>query len=137
MSMIQTNKTAIKILFLALLFIIPFGEIGAKPSPKIKIAKKKIELGIIYNDDPIKVFYIDVVNKGNDKLKISKVIPDCDCTTVEYDRTPIEPKGEKKIKVTVNLTGFLPVEIEKQVAVYSNSKKSPVIVTITGKIIYK
>jgi hypothetical protein len=78
-----------------------------------------------------------VVNKGNDKLKISKVIPDCDCTTVEYDRIPIEPKGEKKIKVTVNLTGFLPVEIEKQVAVYSNSKKSPVIVTITGKIIYK
>jgi hypothetical protein len=137
MSTILINKVAIKYSLLILFFFFISVSADAKTLAKIKVDRQKVELGIIYNDDPIKVFYINVTNKGKENLVISKVQPDCDCTTAEFSRANISPKGKSQIKVVVNLTGFLYGDIVKRIAIYSNAKKSPIIVTVTGKIIYK
>lgn len=136
MSMTRMS-TAIKYLLLLFLFLsVPYGAMAEKRA-KLHIKCTKIDLGVIYGDSAVRNFNIKFVNKGTADLKITKVIPDCDCTTASYDRKRVSPKSTGLINVNVNLTGFLPGEIEKKVAVYSNSKESPIVVSIKGKIVYK
>jgi hypothetical protein len=112
-------------------------ETWAKKKAKLHVPCTKIDFDTIYTCDPIRNFDIEFVNKGSSDLKITKVIPDCDCTTATYERRHYAPKELGKISVNMNLTGFLPGEIEKEIAIYSDSKKDPVIVKIKGFIFYK
>ena len=126
----------IKFLILFFCFLNISAGVWAKTEGKLYIKHTTINLGVIHKDALIRHFNIEFENRGHVNLKITKVIPDCDCTTVTYNRKALLPKGKDKIMVEVNLTGFLPGEIEKEIAVYSNSSEKPIIVTIKGDIIY-
>lgn len=126
----------IKFLFVFFCFLNISVDVWAKTEGKLYIKRTTINLRTIHKDTLIRHFDIEFENRGRVNLKITKVIPDCDCTAVTYNRKALPPKGKDKIKVEVNLTGFLPGEIEKEIAVYSNSSEKPIIVTIKGDIIY-
>ena len=104
---------------------------------KLSIKKVKYDMGTIYTDSAIRTFDIPFVNKGNEALRIKEARTDCTCTTVRYPRKRIPANGVDTLKVTIDMTGFFPGNYEKKVGVYSNSKKSPLVIYFKGKIVRK
>ena len=104
---------------------------------KLSIKKVKYDMGIIYTDSACRMFDIPFVNKGKEPLKIKETRTDCTCTTVKYPRNKIPANGVDTLRVTIEMTGFFPGDYEKKVGVYSNSKKSPLMIYFKGKIVRK
>jgi len=63
----------------------------------------------------------EVMNQGDEPLKIERVKPDCSCSVVDFDPL-IPPKGEGKITVKINTRGFEGPE-RWVVKVFSNDPK--------------
>ncbi len=137
MYMIRMSITT-KLVSLLFLVLLISSSTYAKERARLFIKTTNIDLGEIQQDNAVRVFNVVITNKGNADLIINNVQPDCDCTTTSFERRLVlKPKTTCVIKVTVNLTGFLPVDIEKEIAIYSNSKQSPEIIHVKGKIVYK
>jgi len=63
----------------------------------------------------------EVLNQGDEALKIERVKPDCSCSVVHFDSV-IPPKGEGKITVKIDTKGFDGPE-RWVVKVFSNNPK--------------
>ena len=63
----------------------------------------------------------EVLNQGDETLKIERVKPDCSCSVVHFDSV-IPPKGEGKITVKIDTKGFDGPE-RWVVKVFSNDPK--------------
>jgi hypothetical protein len=71
-------------------------------------------------------------NTGKTPLIIKRVDSSCGCTTPEWSKEPIKPKGKGKIVVkydTKRIGSFI-----KSVKIYSNAKNSPVELIIRGEV---
>lgn len=121
--------------FVLLLSSFQFGY--AQGYAKLTIKKVKYDMGIIYTDSARRTFDIPFVNKSKEPLKIKDTRTDCTCTTVSYPRKKIPANGVDTLRVTIDMTGFFPGDYEKKVGVYSNSKKSPLMIYFKGKIVRK
>ena len=117
------------------LLVIAFSTFAcAKKNPKIVFQSTSFDLGIVSSPDRIKTFDAVFDNKGGDGLVISEIRTDCDCTTTEFPRKEFSRRTSGKIKIRVDLSGFFPGKVIKKVAVYTNSKKSPTVITITANV---
>lgn len=130
-------STAIKFALSLVVSLFSFQFVMAQGHAKLSIKKLKYDMGTIYADSAVRTFYIPFVNKGKDALKIKDARTDCTCTTVSYPRKRIPTNGVDTLMVTIDMTGFFPGDYEKKVGVYSNSKKSPVVMYFKGKIVRK
>lgn len=104
---------------------------------KLSIKTVNIDMGTIYTDSAKRSYIVPFINKGKVPLKIKEARPDCTCTYVEYPREKVAPHQSGNLYITVDMTGFLPGEVEKKVGIYSNSKQSPVVIYFKGKIVRK
>ncbi len=130
-------STAIKSALVLVLMLSSTLFASAEDYAKLSIKKVKYDMGTIYTDSARRTFDIPFVNKGKEPLKIKETRTDCTCTTVKYPRKRIPAKGTDTLRVTIDMTGFFPGDYEKKVGVYSNSKKSPVMIYFKGKIVRK
>ena len=64
---------------------------------------------------------IEFKNTGNDALYID-VWPDCDCTTILGYDTIVAPDAKGTITVSMDLSEYTSGEIDKGVAIISNSR---------------
>jgi len=71
-------------------------------------------------------------NTGKVPLIIKRVDSSCGCTTPEWSKTPVKPKGKGKIVVkydTKRIGSFI-----KSIKVYSNAENSPVELIVRGEV---
>jgi hypothetical protein len=88
--------------------------------PKLKIEKNGFQdWGIVKpNQSPLNCEF-KLYNTGNKTLKITKLEPDCSCTTAPLDKEEVEPGGFATVKISIKLndnTG----ELRKRVKVITN-----------------
>lgn len=74
----------------------------------------------------------EFINEGKVDLVLSNVKPSCGCTTPEYSKDPIPPKGKGFIKATYNAASM--GSFQKSITVSSNVSEQPVILTIKGEV---
>ena len=98
---------------------------------RLSLAKSTIDVGQTAYETPITATF-EVRNKGLRKLRITNVIPDCNCTRVEY------PKGEVGVgdKFTIKMTydSRQLGHFNKQAAIFVNDAKKPTYITMTGVV---
>ncbi|MDR2805609.1 MAG: DUF1573 domain-containing protein [Dysgonamonadaceae bacterium] len=73
-----------------------------------------------------------ITNTGNNPLIINHVSTSCGCTSVDWDKQPIEPGQSAKIKavITPDETGYF----NKSLEVFGNFDEPPLKLTIMGKV---
>lgn len=126
------RRLLIIFLFLALISL----TINAKKSCNLKIDRKNINVGIVYDTDPVKTYIIKFKNKSKKRLKITDIRTSCGCLSAEYPRYMIDPGKGGEIKLVLDLTNFHPMEIEKKAGIYTNLDESPQVVMLTGEFRY-
>lgn len=73
-------------------------------------------------------------NKGDDPIKIQKVVPSCGCTAAEYSQVAIPQDSAGHVRVVYN-TVNRPGEINKTVSVYFEGYETPVILFLKGIVV--
>lgn len=136
MQQISRMKVGRTVALLFFLFLTLGSSIYGKGKAGIVFDKRNVNIGTVYKANPIKVFYLNFKNNGNENLMITDVRTDCDCTTTEYSSEPVAPNLSGRIKVKIDLHKFFPCEILKKIAVYSNANKRPIVIKIKGKVMY-
>jgi hypothetical protein len=118
-----------------LLFILLFLLSGAAiyAQPKMELLTKEHDFGTIKQADGKVTYNFIVTNTGDSALVIMNVVPSCGCTTPEWTKSPIPPKGQGKITAIYD-AGTYPGAFNKTLTIHSNSKPEPVMLTIKGEV---
>jgi len=99
---------------------------------RLNIVKDAIDVGRTGYEMPVTATF-EMRNRGLRRLVIEDVVPDCNCTRVEF------PKGEIGIgdRFTIKMTYDARTlgHFNKQAAIISNGTKKPVYITMTGVVL--
>ena len=105
------------------LFIITFLLLGNSYSqPKLSLGKPEVDLGIIYSGMK-KHGKIELMNIGNDTLRIYSVQPSCGCTTIKQPKNILLPFESDVVEVEFNSSGYH-VKVEKHINIATNDPLS-------------
>ncbi len=74
------------------------------------------------------------MNTGNEPLVIQNIVASCGCTTPEWTKNPIPPKGSGKITAIYDPTNR-PGQFNKTLSVYTNSKPEVMVLVIKGEVV--
>lgn len=121
----NTLKT---IFFASVLCLLSVSPAGAQ---KLTIVKDKIDIGQTGYEMPVTATF-ELRNKSMRRLHITQVIPDCNCTRVEYPKGEIGAGDKFTIKMTYDARQL--GHFNKQAAIISNGSKRPVYITMTGVV---
>lgn len=99
---------------------------------KLIAEKTTVDVGRIGYEHPVTAVF-EFRNKSHRKLKISQVVPDCYCTTIEYPKEPIGSHDKFQIKMTYNARQL--GHFDKQAAIVSNGTEKPVYIRMTGIVL--
>jgi len=102
--------------------------------PKIQLLTSEHDFGKFKEEAGRQSFNFLVTNTGDSALVITNVVPSCGCTTPEWTKSPIPPKGQGKITAIydpVNRPGVF----NKTLTVHSNAKPEAIVLFIKGEVI--
>ena len=116
------------LLLFYLLILLPF-PVAAQ---KLVAVKNTVDVGKTGYQQPITAVF-EFRNKSSRKLKIEKVRPDCNCTTVEYPKGDIGSNEQFQIRMTYDARQL--GHFNKQAAVFSNGTKKPLYIIMTGLVL--
>ena len=116
---------------LSLAFIISQLSVSEAQAQRLTIDKNKIDVGQTGYEVPVTATF-EMRNRGLRKLQITRVIPDCSCTRVEYPKGEIGVGDKFTIKMTYDARQL--GHFNKQAAIYSNASERPVYITMTGVV---
>lgn len=91
--------------------------------PEILIEKTLIDLGKIYVHEE-KLTEIVFKNIGDENLKITEIIEDCECTTLSIEKKELPPNTEGTIKINFEAGEELGETIE-EIYIHTNDSKNP------------
>lgn len=135
MSMKRGKFIAIVVAAVVLLSLVAI-PLSAGKSPKLKLERTDIDLGVVYNKQPTLDFVIKFTNGGREQLRITEIRSSCPCLSTEYPRGMIA-KGQKgEIKATLDLRAFTAGNFEKKLQIFSNSSKEPQVIVVHGEYKY-
>jgi hypothetical protein len=115
-------------LIIALISSSVFAQVG-----KIKFEKTEHEFGKINEEAGIATYVFSFTNEGNGPLIVTNAQASCGCTTPDWTKEPILPKGKGYIKVAYNPAGR-PGPFTKGVSVSTNGEPETVQLTIKGEV---
>lgn len=98
---------------------------------RIQAKNEIIDCGNVVYESPVTVKF-ELTNKGND-LNIDQVRVSCGCTTVDYPRQTIS-RGDA-FTVTATYDARQLGHFEKEVAIFSNSSKTPFYLKMRGVVV--
>jgi hypothetical protein len=111
--------------FAIIVLFFSFSLADSEKAPQISVVEKTHHFGFI----PIGFDFIHtylIYNAGAADLKVSKMIPNCDCTIATINDTSIAPGDTAEIKIVFNTEQYYG-PTTRHVAVYSNDPKDSVI----------
>ncbi len=105
---------------------------GQVNGPEIKFDKLYFDFGEVKVGE-VKTLTLTFTNVGNRPLILDDAISSCDCTEVEWTKSPVMPgqKGTIKAIYTAKDLGL----ISKRITVLSNAETDRVILQLKGKVI--
>jgi len=105
---------------------------NTKNIPEIYFENTKHDFGTIeYSGDGTCEFTFK--NTGEEPLLLTNVRASCGCTTPTWPKNPI--KKDKEGTIVVKYNTKIKGAFTKTIRVYSNAKSTPVVLTVTGKVI--
>ena len=114
--------------------ILPFYLITFLPFPaaaqKLTIEKSTVDVGRTGWQKPVTAVF-ELRNKSHRKLHIDKVVPDCNCTVVDYPKGEIADKFQIRMTYDARQLGHF----NKQAAIYSDGSKKPVYIIMKGVVL--
>lgn len=79
---------------------VAFGqESGEVQGARIELSSKELDLGELYTDDDKQQVRLSFRNVGDRPLVITEVRTSCSCTTVQYERRPIQPDEQSALTI--------------------------------------
>jgi len=106
----------------------------AQGKPIVKFEKTTHDFGQVAEEDGKVTYKFAFTNEGDAPLVISQVTASCGCTTPEWTKEPVPPKGKGSISVTYDTNGR-PGPIGKTVNVVTNQPdNSTVVLSIKGNV---
>jgi hypothetical protein len=103
--------------------------------PVIKFDTTAYDFGRVYEGE-MAGWYFKYRNNGSKSLVLINVTAGCGCTTPEYNREPLAPGQEGRIKVVFDTKGRTGYQY-KTVSVESNGEPGTIELVITAEIIEK
>src|SRR5574344_159392 len=99
--------------------------------PEISFDKTTMDFGTL-NIGDVKVGVFTITNTGKKPLILDNVVSNCDCTVLDWSRSPIMPGKTATIKATYTAkdSGL----ISKWVTVMSNAETDRVILKLRGNV---
>lgn len=101
--------------------------------PRIQFLTNEHDFGKFKEEAGRQTFNFIVTNTGDSALMIVNVVPSCGCTTPEWTKSPIPPKGQGKITAIYDPANR-PGVFNKTLTVHSNAKPGVVVLTIKGEV---
>jgi len=119
-----------------LLLLIPMFLCGAilSAQPMMKVSSSEHDFGKFKEEAGKQKFDFVVMNTGDQPLVIQNIVASCGCTTPDWTKGPIPPKGTGKITAVYDPANR-PGPFNKTLSVYSNSKPEVVVLVIKGEVI--
>jgi hypothetical protein len=119
-----------------LLLILSFAVSGAiiMAQPVLKVSAGEHDFGKFKEEAGKQKFDFVVMNTGDQPLVIQNIVASCGCTTPEWTKSPIPPKGTGKIAAIYDPANR-PGVFNKTLSVYTNSKPEITVLVIKGEVI--
>ncbi len=119
-----------------LLLLIPVFLCGAVLSaqPMMKVSSAEHNFGKFKEEAGKQKYDFVVMNTGDQPLVIQNIVASCGCTTPDWTKGPIPPKGSGKITAIYDPANR-PGPFNKTLSVYTNSKPEVVVLVIKGEVI--
>ena len=102
-----------------------------RAQPQITFERLQQELGYVIWRKPATVSF-EFTNTGDQPLVISNVWTSCGCTSADWTRKAIQPKG--KGAVTATFDAELIGQFVKEIGVYCNAEREPIYLTFNGEV---
>ncbi len=129
---IKINYIRMKKLFL-ILALLSIG-IYVIAQPQMKLSGTEHDFGKFKEEAGRQKFDFVVMNTGNQPLVIQNIVASCGCTTPEWTKSPIPPKGTGKITAIYDPANR-PGKFNKTLSVYTNSKPEVSVLVIKGEVV--
>jgi hypothetical protein len=100
--------------------------------PKLQLLTTEHDFGIFKEEAGRQTFNFIVTNTGDSALVILNVVPSCGCTTPEWTKSPIPPKGQGKVTAIYDPANR-PGAFTKTLTVHTNAKPEISVLTIKGE----
>lgn len=111
--------------------LIALSSLGAS-AQRIAATQELIDCGQVIFRKPVTVEF-ELKNKGNSSLNISDVRMSCGCTAVDYPHSSIDGGETFKVKAVYDAKQL--GHFEKQIGLYTNDSKKPLILTLRGVVV--
>ena len=116
---------------IGLSFVICQLSLSEAQAQRLTIVNDKVDIGQTGYEIPVTATF-ELRNKSMHKLHISRVIPDCNCTRVDYPKGEIGAGDKFTIKMTYDARQL--GHFNKQAAIVSDGSEKPVYITMTGVV---
>ena len=117
------------LLLMLVLYVI---SVGAEEKVNISFDSLTVDIGTVYKDEPVKSFTIPFRNIGKRPMVIDTVEVSCECTQVSYKKKKYKKGENGTLNVTLDMSPYSSGLFEKDIFVYTDSRKEPVELIITG-----
>jgi hypothetical protein len=107
---------------------------SANSQPKMDFPTTTYDFGTFQEAEGKKTHTFYLTNTGDQSLVIQNIVPSCGCTTPEWTKTPVPPKGKGTITAIFDPSGRGGT-FSKTLTVYTNSKPAVAILTLKGEVI--
>jgi len=101
--------------------------------PRLQLLTTEHDFGVFKEEGGRQTFNFILTNTGDSALVITNVVPSCGCTTPEWTKSPIPPKGQGKVTAIYDPVGR-PGVFNKTLTVHSNAEPALVVLVIKGEV---
>jgi hypothetical protein len=115
-------------------FVVLMAGVMAFSQAKIQILDIEHDFGKFKEEAGPQRYNFIVTNSGDSALVILNVVPSCGCTTPEWTKSPIPPKGQGKVTAIYD-PGGRPGVFNKTLTVHTNTRPEMTVLTIKGEVI--
>jgi hypothetical protein len=117
-----------------LLLMLAFSGASILAQPMMKVSGAEHDFGKFKEEAGKQQYDFIITNSGNQPLVIQNIVASCGCTTPDWTKSPIPPKGTGKITATYDPKDR-PGPFNKTLSVYTNSQPEIVVLVIKGEVI--
>ena len=118
---------------LLFIFLFLLCGIAVYAQPRLQLLNTEHDFGVFKEEAGRQTFNFILTNTGDSALMITNVVPSCGCTTPEWTKTPIPPKGQGKVTAIYDPANR-PGVFNKTLTVHSNAKPGIVVLVIKGEV---
>jgi hypothetical protein len=100
--------------------------------PRLVASHETIDMGpVVWKTPSVATFTLQ--NRGDSSLVLTKVLPSCGCTQVNWSKDPIQPNATANVTATYDALAL--GHFNKSLLVYSNASKTPLTLHLQGDVV--